>query len=199
MKTILRLKQLEFGPRKGIVLAGPISCLLKEGQLLWVQGPNGSGKTTLIKTLLGQAHVHRGTMETPPRKQIAYLPQMQNRSVPWPITLGDVLNLAEKRPGAYHSSLIKKNRLHLPWNTASGGERQRILLMRTLQQNPALLIVDEPLNHLDLKSQALFVVALRNYMDAGGAVIVVEHDAMPDALAPYLSQRIELAGDSHDD
>lgn len=126
----------------------------------------------------------------PKQENIAYLPQLQNKYIPWPMTLNDALTLSNIRTTTH--TLLSADMLQTEWNTSSGGERQRLLLTRVFQKNPSLIIIDEPLNHLDSDSKNHVIQLLKTYVENKGALIVVEHDSIPDQLTPYIDDCITL-------
>lgn len=191
MTAVLTVNNLTFAPTAKQSPSRPVSCTLSMGQLVWVQGPNGSGKTTFVRTLLGLAHRFDGTISAPHSFEIQYLPQLQNLSIPWPITLSEVLRLAGMKPP--FSPVFHPSKWNLSWNTASGGERQLVLLLRVLSMAPKLLIVDEPFNGLDQEAKQNCIHLLKAYLDLGGALIIVEHLNCPEALIPYRVSTLDFA------
>ena len=128
---------------------------------------------------------HRGTIRRElPLESVAYIPQLENTEVHLPLTLRDVLAISQKHldwAKALSFGLLNKEHLNRAWNTASGGERKRTLLTRALLQNPAILILDEPFNHLDEKSRDAMAQAMVNFLiptDSPRAIIMVSHQGL---------------------
>jgi ABC-type Mn2+/Zn2+ transport system ATPase subunit len=179
MATCLTLENLTWAAPGGRTLGRGLSLQLKRGEVLWIQGPNGSGKSTLIHTLLGDISPQAGRIALHfPNEKLGYLPQVQNRECHLPLTLSEVvalsgrdLKLAQEYP------LLDSSRFSLAWNQASGGERQRTLLLRELIQKPELLVLDEPLNHLDEASKAQIQKVLLQLLheSQAPALILVSH------------------------
>ena len=190
IQPIVRLKNLVFGPSSKKKINQTINTTLEPGKILWIQGPNGSGKSSLIRTLLKNGHIFSGDIFMPKHEHIAYLPQLQNKYIPWPMTLNDALTLSDITTSTH--TLLSPEMLQTAWNTSSGGERQRLLLTRLFQKNPTLIIVDEPLNHLDRESKQHVIQLLKTYVENKGALIVVEHDSIPDQFTPYIDDCITL-------
>jgi ABC-type Mn2+/Zn2+ transport system ATPase subunit len=193
---LVRAKGLDFGPKRDQVLVRNLSFELWPGQILWIAGPNGVGKSTLLRVILGQGWIKQGSLERfVPMADIGYLPQLQNRKFHLPVTLWDVIVTAVD--GRVTSAdiarigLLQPAHLRLGWNTASGGERKRTLLTRVLMQDPSLLVLDEPLGHLDSESYALVINAIDRFLNASSdrsrakGVMVVEHGALPEALGRF--------------
>lgn len=189
-QPIVTLQNLVFGPSSTKRLPYILNATVSPGTILWIQGPNGSGKSSLLQTLLTNGHIFSGHISMPPYETVAYLPQLQNKRVPWPMTLNDVLLLSGLSSSSH--PLLSSDMLDTAWNTSSGGERQRLLLTRLFKQNPSLIMIDEPLNHLDTSSKHAVIQLLKTYVENQGALIIVEHDTIPSELMPYITTRITL-------
>ena len=112
-----------------------------------------------MKTLLGLHKHYEGSFHFHVEsKDIAYLPQLGNLNFHLPLTLADMLQEAVSSPLLTGLDLQKK------WNTASGGERQKILFSATLVKRPQILFLDEPFNHVDKDASALLEKALSDYL-----------------------------------
>lgn len=144
VKKLIELNNFDLTLPGGKVLQKNLSFNMNEGELFLLSGENGSGKTTLIKKIL----------KSTPHLQVSYLPQLMNLNFPFPITLEEVIHLNEKgrKVQDFSQKLLKPTQFSLNWNTASGGEKKKTLLLRAFLDDPELLILDEPFNHLDKKS-----------------------------------------------
>jgi zinc transport system ATP-binding protein len=206
MELCLTLENLSWETPDGRLLADQVSLKLLRGQLLCVSGPNGSGKSSLLRILLGEAPARTGTCRiSVPAHRIGYLPQAQNRECHLPFTLQEVLELTEKGErlaSLKRWGLLTPDRLPLAWNRASGGERQRVLLARELLNEPELLLLDEPLNHLDEHSRQRIggVLEALSRDPKAPALVVVSHEPLrlsrPGApsLHPTLHLRLDGEG-----
>ena len=175
-RALVEAKDLKYGTPEGKILAERLSFTVSPGDLWLIGGPNGSGKSTLLRILLGDRSLG-GTLAIDPRpREIAVLPQLQNNEFHLPLTLRDVLEIALKRRVTTEEA--DEHHLELAWNTASGGERKRTLLTRLLMQSPRLLILDEPMNHLDNLSRKKVLGAVLRFLEGSGAraVIMVSHE-----------------------
>lgn len=198
-RALLSAADLAYGWGNGAPFAQGIGFDLKAGEVLVIHGPNGSGKSTLLKVLLGQ-HPKKGRVELGvAREKLAILPQLQNLHFHLPVTLGDVLEISV--PGVFDErkaldcGLLEKRHLSLAWNTASGGERKRTLLTRLLLQNPRLLFLDEPLNHLDQESKLLVLKAMRDFLRQGERALVwISHaEGFESQIGDFPLHRIDLS------
>lgn len=180
---MVRARDLAYGTPDGKPLARGVEFELGEGELLVVRGPNGSGKSTLLRVLLGHLKPTAGALEVGvPRRRIAVLPQLQNTEFHLPMTLRDVLEVSLKRRlrggEVVDVGLLDAAQLDLSWNTASGGERKRTLLTRLLLESPELLLLDEPMNHLDPESRERVRKAVLGFVagSPGRSVVLVSHE-----------------------
>lgn len=175
MKSILTAKNLQSLSHEGAALSPEVSFDLHEGEVLFLQGENGAGKSSLVKTLLGLNKNFKGHFDyTIPRAGIQYLPQLGNLDFHLPLTLQDML--PEK---TLSSALLQGLDLQKKWNTASGGERQKVLLAAVLAKEPALIVLDEPFNHVDQESIQNLELALHEFLKQNpkSSLIVVSHRA----------------------
>jgi ABC-type Mn2+/Zn2+ transport system ATPase subunit len=175
MKKLLHAQKLQALSREGQALSPAVDFELFEGEVLYLTGENGAGKSTLLKTLLGLHKTRKGTFEIScKRDQIQYLPQLGNLNFHIPCTLQDML--PEAAPAL---SLLKNLDLSKKWNTASGGERQKVLLAAALLKNPVLLVLDEPFNHVDKDSSLELETSLQEYLlsHPQSSLMIVSHRA----------------------
>lgn len=176
MKLLLDVKNLRALNREGAPLSPAVSFELNEGEVLFLRGENGAGKSTLLKTLLSLHKEHSGLFNFHlPMNEVQYLPQLGNLHFHLPLTLKDVLG-----PTGDTGSLLKNIDLNKKWNTASGGERQKVLFAATLGQKPKLLILDEPFNHVDADSSHQLEATLGDYLKENprSSLILVSHRAL---------------------
>ena len=194
---MLKLDGLSFSYDSREVLR-EITFNLKAGELVSVLGINGSGKTTLLKTINrilipqgGAVLVDQKDVQTLSRKHIArimgYMPQKANGVH---CTVFDAVLLG-RRPhldwGIKDRDLeVTRNMLRLTGleeyalratTELSGGEFQKVIIARALTQEPKILLLDEPINHLDLKNQFEIMTLLRDITKRLGLItITVMHD-----------------------
>ncbi len=187
-EAILEANDLAYATPLGEVLAEEIHFRLPPGGILLITGPNGSGKSTLLRVLLKQLVPMRGIIRCSlPAPRIQIIPQMQNLEFHLPMTLLDLLQFSVPGPLSLDAvrsvGLLEETQLGVSWNTASGGERQRALLTRALLQNPQLLFLDEPLNHLDPASQKSLLGKISEFLEESTpqkphGVVLVSHAAL---------------------
>lgn len=160
-----------FAPDGNLLQQG-LHLELQLGQVLLIKGPNGSGKTTLVHALAEMLRKNSFKIEV--------LPQLMNLKSSLPLSLKDVLDISSDNISSEQIlalDLLEKRHFALSWNSASGGEKKRVLLSRSLLTNPEILILDEPFNHLDAASVEKITATLARLINnkALKALIVVSH------------------------
>ncbi|OGS21626.1 MAG: hypothetical protein A2252_12630 [Elusimicrobia bacterium RIFOXYA2_FULL_39_19] len=196
---LLKINNLSCGYNDKKVLKN-VSFSLSENSFLGVLGPNGSGKTTLLRAIskiikpeTGSIHFQDKNMaeisvkET--AKSIAVLPQILE--VPFSFTVEEFISMGRfphlkrfEKPGKKDFEIIDKVISELDiaalrqrkLRSLSGGERQRVLIAQALAQEPKLLLLDEPINHLDIKHQIEIMDLLKDLNSSGLALIIILHD-----------------------
>ncbi len=180
---------------------GDLSLEVREGEWWVVVGPNGAGKTTLAGAL-GKTVTCEGSITLAGKDIREISPQeyarkvgvlSQNHSAVYGFTVEEVVSLGRY---ARHTGLLRKGDPEGPGKidealnltgladmrkrnmlTLSGGEQQRVFLAQVLCQDPEILILDEPANHLDLPfQQELFTLIGEWLKTPGRAIITVMHD-----------------------
>jgi len=157
-----------------------ISLQLKQGQITTLIGPNGAGKSTLVRIILGLLTPDSGTVRSMANLNIGYMPQKLQIDPTLPITTKRFLQLADASNDACINALAAVGISHLastPIQKLSGGEMQRALLARAILRKPNLLVLDEPVQGVDVTGQnALYkmISDLSNSLNC--AVLMVSHD-----------------------
>ena len=130
---------------------------IHEQEIVTLIGPNGAGKSTLIKVLLGILKPNTGQVSSTRKLKFSYVPQKFNPSHSLPLRVKDLLDL-ESCPAAIKQEIIQDTGIAKLQDSKvqqlSGGERQRVLLARALLRQPDLLVLDEPMQGLDIQSEA---------------------------------------------
>ncbi|MGB1237091.1 MAG: zinc ABC transporter ATP-binding protein ZnuC [Pseudomonadales bacterium] len=144
-------------------------------------GPNGAGKTTLVKTVLGLVKPTQGTVWRQPGLRIGYMPQKLYVDATFPMTVRRFLQLGRRENieqvlAALDLVGIEKL-LESSVHGLSGGEMQRVLLARALLREPELLVLDEPVQGVDIKGQVeLYKLIADIKRQTKCSVLMISHD-----------------------
>lgn len=189
--ALVDLKEVSTFTPGGHILSDRISFALKKHEIILIEGDNGSGKTTLAKAILGLHKNFKGHIRLRTSK-VDYLPQMGNVQFFLPVSLHDAISL--KSPSSLNEildlGLMSESSLKRPWNSASGGERQKALLTRALLSRSEFLVLDEPLNHLDAQTRGRASALIENLAKQGCAILLISHIGSDHPLK--LSQKLTL-------
>ncbi len=168
---------LQFGDR---TILSEVSLSLKKGEIVTLIGPNGAGKTSLVRVVLGLQKPSSGQLVRKEKLRIGYMPQKLHIEASLPLTVQRFLRLASKDKHAIKESLALtgiSQLLNSPMQSLSGGETQRVLLARALLRNPDLLVLDEPVQGVDVAGQSALYRLIADIRDQRGCgVLMVSHD-----------------------
>lgn len=153
---------------------------LFQGEVAVIDGPNGVGKTTLMRALAGLPQSNQGTSYcTIARADRMYQAQSHNISSHLPFTIADVVTVGTGicLPELLKLGLVDEELGARQWNSASGGERQRALISRSILSNPKLLLLDEPFNHLDPHNTKLALHCLEDFLVSSAlpSMVIISH------------------------
>ncbi len=175
-QDVLVLKGLSAG-YNGRPLFSDVDLTLRQGERVALIGPNGAGKTTLLRVLAGQLSPLTGTVRLGARVRLGYYAQEQEnldpRSTPFE-TVRAVAAMSDTDVRSFlHYFLFAGDDVFVPVGSLSYGERARLTLARLVAQGCNCLLLDEPINHLDIPSRAGFERAMAAFE---GTVLAVVHD-----------------------
>jgi ABC-type Mn2+/Zn2+ transport system ATPase subunit len=186
---LVELRNCVFGYRERPVVQVE-SLELRAGQALGVFGPNGAGKTTLVRGIAGLLKPLRGQVRRNGNPRFGYLPQQRLMGHQWPMTGLDAAALAlsahcplgwvGRRRHLLQPSLAAlqvDGLVERPFASLSGGQQQRILLAGALAAEPDILILDEALEGLDVRSRRVFIQVLGQAVDRGLCTVSISHNA----------------------
>ncbi len=162
------------------LLFNDFNLMLEVGGKLAVIGPNGIGKTTFLKTLMGELPVKSGEVKWSENVKIGYYGQDHNEDFSEDISVYDWMN-QWRRPtddeqairSVLGRMLFSQDDIKKSVKKLSGGEKGRMMFGKLMQQNPNVLVMDEPTNHMDMESIESLNLALEHYE---GTLIFVSHD-----------------------
>ncbi|HOP01000.1 MAG TPA: ABC-F family ATP-binding cassette domain-containing protein [Flexilinea sp.] len=187
---VLRTKNLEIGyldDHKKLISIPDV--VLQRGECVAILGPNGVGKSTFIKTILNEIPPLAGEVEMGANLKVGYFAQAHEKLNP-KATLMDEISAAAPQmlPAEIRSYLARflftGDDVFKTTETLSGGERGRLALAILALQNANLLLLDEPMNHLDLEAQETLQALLKDF---NGTILLVSHDRyLVDAIATQI-------------
>jgi iron complex transport system ATP-binding protein len=197
------------------------------GEVLSILGPNGCGKTTLLRCISGALKLQKGNAcldgqdisslsVTELARKIGFL--YQEHQAPFPFSVLEVVRMgrtpylgmfdspSDKDTALAELALTRVGMLHLkqkPYTQISGGERQLVLLARTLAQEPEIILLDEPTSHLDFGNQALSLQLITALARQGISMIMTTHNPnhallFPDKAALMHGGRFTAVGNAED-
>ena len=218
VRTVIEFRQVAARLDGRVIWSG-VDLDILPGQFVALLGPNGVGKTTLIKIALGLLSPASGRVavlgQAPgqARERIGYLPQRRSFDSALRVRGIDIVRLGldghhwglpmPRLGGARHGEAARRvsEAIELVGATAyarrlvgqvSGGEQQRLLIAQALVRKPHVLILDEPLDGLDLPNQASVAALISRICQSQGvSVLMAAHDINP--ILSYLNQVVYLA------
>jgi manganese/zinc/iron transport system ATP- binding protein len=186
--------QLGYGRRP---VLNALNFEIKKGDFFGIVGPNGAGKTTLLKAILGLLKPIKGEITflnngKGHKKSIGYVPQHASVDEIFPITTLDMVLMGRyakmgifKRPKSIDYSIAEKilknvgmeNLAKRNYRELSGGQKQRTLIARAMVSEPDVLILDEPVEGMDIQGEIAIMELIKTLQtEYALTVILVCHD-----------------------
>jgi ATP-binding cassette subfamily F protein 3 len=176
-KDVLVTESLSIGYAPESPLLENINLFIRAGQRIVLTGPNGAGKTSFIRTIVGRIPLLAGSFRLGGATKLGYMAQEQELLDPAlnPVqTIQSIAGMNETETRNFlHYFLFKGDAALRPSGELSYGERARLQLATLVAQGCTFLILDEPINHLDIPSRERFEEALENFK---GTILAVVHD-----------------------
>lgn len=153
--------------------------VIERGEKIAFVGKNGEGKSTMIKAIMKEIEINSGNIEIGHNAQIGYFAQNQASLLDENMTIfetvdsiavGEVRTQIKNILGAF---MFQGDDITKKVKVLSGGEKTRLAMIKLLLEPVNLLILDEPSNHLDMKTKDIIKDALRDF---DGTLILVSHD-----------------------
>ncbi|EUC41412.1 hypothetical protein COCMIDRAFT_106234 [Bipolaris oryzae ATCC 44560] len=176
---IIQMSGVTFGYTPDKILLKNVDLDVQLDSRIGIVGPNGAGKTTALKLLIGALQPTTGIISQNPRLRVGFFAQHHV----------DALDLNDSAVGfmskKYHGKADEEYRRHLgafgitgmtglqKMALLSGGQKSRVAFACIALQNPHILVLDEPSNHLDIEAMDALSDALKNFQ---GGVLMVSHD-----------------------
>ncbi len=152
---------------------------IEKGDKIALVGRNGEGKTTLARMLIGQLTPTEGSVRLGANVNIGYYAQNQDDLMDGEFTVFDTLDrvavgdIRTRLRDILGAFLFRGEEIDKKVKVLSGGERARLAMARMMLEPRNLLILDEPTNHMDMRSKDILKNAIMKY---DGTVVVVSHD-----------------------
>ena len=176
---LLSLGDVRVNFRERSVLEN-VNLQLNKGEIVTLIGPNGAGKTTLVRIVLGLLKPTAGNRKVHRNLRIGYMPQKLQIDPSMPLSVARFLGLAGASKSEIRNALARTKVEHIiksPVQNLSGGEMQRVLLSRALLRKPNLLVLDEPVQGVDVTGQReLYRLIAQLRDETGCGVLMVSHD-----------------------
>lgn len=176
---IIQMTDVTFGYSPDKILLKNVDLDVQLDSRIGIVGPNGAGKTTALKLLIGALAPTSGLISQNPRLRVGFFAQHHV----------DALDLNDSAVGfmskTYHGKTDEEYRRHLgafgitgmtglqKMELLSGGQKSRVAFACLSLQNPHILVLDEPSNHLDIEAMDALSEALQKFQ---GGVLMVSHD-----------------------
>lgn len=175
--VVLELNNISFSyPNKH--LFSNVSCCVKRGEKVALVAANGVGKSTLFDIIIGKLQPKTGTVSFGHNVTHAFFEQDQNKALnQYKSILEEILYSCKGSEQSIRSMLgsflFKNDDINKKIEMLSGGEKNRVAMVKVLLKNGNFLLLDEPTNHLDLQSKSVLLQALKQYP---GTLLFVSHD-----------------------
>lgn len=153
--------------------------VIEKGDKIALVGRNGEGKTTLARMLIGQLTPTEGFVKLGANVNIGYYAQNQDDLMDGDFTVFDTLDrvavgdIRTRLRDILGAFLFRGEDIEKKVKVLSGGERARLAMARMMLEPRNLLVLDEPTNHMDMRSKDILKNAIQKY---DGTVVVVSHD-----------------------
>lgn len=154
-----------------------VNAVLTHGQRIALVGANGTGKSTLLKIIVGEISAREGKVRLGANVRLGYMPQEQETldSAQTPLDLIRSLMPVDETDARHflHFFMFEGGEVFTPIGKLSYGERARLILAKLVSEKANVLVLDEPINHLDIPSREHFEAALDAFP---GTILVAAHD-----------------------
>ncbi|MDA3957848.1 ABC transporter ATP-binding protein [Oceanispirochaeta sp.] len=194
----LNIKDVRFSyPGQSSEVLKGVTLVIEPGEKVAFVGPNGAGKSTLMNLILGLEPLRHGSISVfghkaqTCRHRVSMVPQKNSVDWHFPVTVRQVVTMGRyvhlgwfKKPGREDRDAVDRamekmeitNIADRQVGELSGGQQQRVMLARTLAHDADLLLLDEPLNHVDIATQELIFHTIEELCQEGKSVLVSTHD-----------------------
>jgi zinc transport system ATP-binding protein len=160
-----------------------INLELKPGQITTLIGPNGGGKTSIARIIIGALQPQKGKVIFGKKIKIGYMPQKITIDQIIPLRVVDFLKLSLEKIvfDSFCEELIERLNLHLllkrQIHDLSGGQLQKVIFLKSIINNPNLLVLDEPTQYMDVNATEKFYEIIEEIRKKKNcAILLISHD-----------------------
>ena len=179
------------------VIMEDLSLSLSKGDFMVIRGKNGTGKSTFVKCLLGIYPVnssmifydHEDINNFTSWTKMGYVPQkFEDFNYEFPITVNEILSVAKLKNTNSADKLKLLDQMGIleivndNINNLSGGQLQRVFIVRAMLNHPELIILDEPTASIDKMNTEYFFQTVNRLNEEGVTVILITHDESLDLM-----------------
>lgn len=180
LTRLLTVENVSFSVR-GRCILDAVSLQVSAGEIVTLIGPNGAGKSTLVRSVLGLLRPDAGRIQLQSGIRIGYMPQRLHIDHSLPLSVRRFITLGTHASQQQVQALLHEvgaaHILNAPLQAISGGECQRMLLARALLREPQLLVLDEPMQGVDLNGQyELYDLIGKLRGERGCGILMISHD-----------------------
>ncbi len=203
-QIVARLEAAEVRDARGVVRVQPATVALRAGEIVGVAGVEGSGASDLLRLLAGRLAPSRGIAHLP--RHVGFAPEDRHRDAlieEFTLTENFALRDASQRPGlmpwktlraqaerVMHAHDVRAPTPDVAASTLSGGNQQKFVLGRELDDRPLLVVADNPVRGLDIRASAHVLRELRETAAAGSAVVI--HSSDLDDVLPLADRMLVM-------
>ena len=200
MTTVISLSNINLTGINDKYIIKNINFDINKGDCIVFSGHNGAGKTTLFKIITGLVKPTSGnvkffdnTTNSNIKKQIGYIPQINNFKKNLPVSVRQAIEIGlsakkgiftkiSKQDSTFIDNIAKKleiyHLLNSPVGKLSGGEMQKVSIARVLVQEANIILLDEPLSHLDTKSQKNIIKIIEDiHFKKTATILIILHNS----------------------
>jgi manganese/zinc/iron transport system ATP- binding protein len=195
MEPISRAIELNVGYRKNFPILENCNLEIYLGEMIALLGPNGSGKSTLIRTWCGLQKQLSGKIVSIPEVSFSLVPQVKNINFGFPMSVKDTLLLPRKAKTFFkkvkftlkEEELLEKsgitNILYNQISQCSGGQLQKVLIVRSLFSYAKIIFLDEPMDALDPTTTQTMLEVLKSFKKENQmSFFLITHNASQEFL-----------------
>jgi zinc/manganese transport system ATP-binding protein len=194
------------------VIVDHLNIKIYQGDLLAVIGPNGGGKSTFLKSIVGLIKPIHGciTLPSSQHNSLAYMSQHIEVDRHFPLSVLDLVSMGLWQAKGPYRELLQEDfkkieealqKVHL-WHLRaktigelSGGQWQRALFARAIVQDADIILLDEPFNAVDVKTQSQLIHLIKTLNQQGKTIAVVLHHT--ELIKEHFERVLFLAGKQH--